>query len=170
MKKLFIIFALAAFTTGFAQENKNTQQETTLTKKSVKSEKGVEVSTKATTQTQSEVISLDDSDANKTNQTMVMKPVQVDTDVNYSYDGNRFQFMNQKDENGYRLMTVKDNATQEEYAIIKPSTQNGYYILSKDGTSSFGYFNEGGNFVVERYDAKLDAVVSDVYKMEVNKD
>lgn len=170
MKKLFIIFALAAFTTGFAQENKNTQQETTLTKKSVKSEKGVEVSTKATTQTQSEVISLDDSDANKTNQTMVMKPVQVDTDVNYSYDGNRFQFMNQKDENGYRLMTVKDNATQEEYAIIKPSTQNGYYILSKDGTSSFGYFNESGNFVVERYDAKLDAVVSDVYKMEVNKD
>lgn len=170
MKKVLIIFALAAFTTGFAQENKNTKQETTLTKKSVRSDKGVDVSTKAETKTQSEVISLDDADVNKTNQNMVMKPVEVNSDVNYAYDGNRFKFINQKDENGYRLMTVRDNATEEEYAIIKPSTQNGYYILSKDGTSSFGYFNEDGNFVVERYDAKQDAVVSDVYKMEMNKD
>lgn len=170
MKKILLIFALAAFTTGFTQENKNTKKETIVTKKSVTSDLGVDVSTTAETKTQKQIIKLDQAEANMTNQNMVMSPTVVNTDINYSYDGNRFKFLNQKDEKGYRLMTVKDNATEQEYAIIKPSTQNGYYILSKDGTSSFGYFNEDGNFVVERYDANLDAVVSDIYKMEIKKD
>ncbi|WP_034258925.1 hypothetical protein [Aequorivita capsosiphonis] len=170
MKKVLIIFALAAFTTGFAQENKDTTKESIITKESVKSSKGVDVSTKSKTITKKQARSLENADANKINQSVVMKPAEVDTNVSYSYDGNRFQFINQKDKNGYRMMTVRDNATKEDYAIIKPSTQNGYYILAKDGTSSFGYFNEDGNFVVERYDAKTDAVVSDVYKLDMKKD
>ncbi len=170
MKKVLIVFALAAFTTGFAQENKNQKQETVVTKTAVKSEKGIDVSTKAVTQTEKQVITLAENDANQTNQTMVMEPTKVNTDVNYGYDGNRFKFISQKDEVGYRLMTVKDNATQEEYAIIKPTSQEGYYILAKDGTSSFGYFNADGNFVVEHYDAEKEAIVSYVYKLEMNKD
>lgn len=169
MKKLILIFALAAFTTGFAQENKNTKKETIVTKKSVKSDLGVDVSTKAETKTEKQTIKLDQAEANMTNQNMVMSPTEVDTDVNYSYDGNRFKFLNQKDEKGYRMMTVRDNATDQEYAIIKPSTQNGYYILSKDGTSSFGYFNADGNFVVESYNAATDAVEQIIYKMEMKK-
>lgn len=169
MKKVLIVFALAAFTTGFAQENRNEKQETVVTKTAVKSEIGTDVSTKAVTKTEKQVIALSDSDANQTNQAMVMEPTKVNTDVNYGYDGNRFKFINQKDENGYRLMTVKDNATHEEYAIIKPTSQEGYYILSKDGSSSFGYFNAEGNFVVERYDAEKDAIISDIYMLEMNK-
>jgi hypothetical protein len=42
--------------------------------------------------------------------------------------------------------------------------------MSQDGRSSFGYFNADGNFVVERYDPKLDALVSDVYKLEMKSD
>lgn len=99
-----------------------------------------------------------------------MQPSKINTSVDYGYEGNRFKFINQEDKDGYRMMTVKDNATQEEYAIIKPSSQNGYYIMSQDGKSSFGYFNADGNFVVERYDAKLDAVVSDVYKLDMKQD
>ncbi|MEM0518790.1 MULTISPECIES: hypothetical protein [Aequorivita] len=167
MKKTLLIIALAAFTAGFAQENKNKKSETVVTKTAVKSEKGTEVSTKAVTKTKKQILALDDSDANQTNQSVVMKPAKVNTDVSYDYDGNRFQFLNQKDKDGYRLMTVKDNATQEEYAIIKPTSQNGYYIMSRDGKSSFGYFNADGNFVVERYDANLDAIVSDVYKLQM---
>ncbi len=161
---------MAAFTTAFAQENKNEKKETVVTKTAVKSEKGTEVSTKAVTNTEKQVITLADTDANQTNQTMVTEPAEISSDVNYGYDGNRFKFINQKDENGYRLMTVKDNATQEEYAIIKPTSQKGYYILSKDGTSSFGYFNTDGNFVVERYDATNDVMVSNIYKLEMNKE
>jgi len=169
MKKLLLIFVLTVFATGFAQENKNKKQETVVTKTAVKSDKGTDVATKAVTQTENQVIALEDSDANQTNQSVVMKPTEINTDVNYGYEGNRFQFINQKDENGYRLMTVKDNATQEEYAIIKPTSQNGYYIMSKQGKSSFGYFNADGNFVVEQYDPALDAIISNVYKLEMNK-
>lgn len=164
-----MILALAAFTTGFAQENKNEKQETVVTKTAVKSEIGTDVSTKAITKTEKQVITLADEDVNQINQTMVMEPTKVNTDVNYGYDGNRYKFISQKDENGYRLMTVKDNATEEDYAIIKPTSQKGYYILSKDGSSSFGYFNAEGNFVVERYDTEKDAIISDIYLLEMNK-
>lgn len=170
MKKLLIVFALASFTSVFAQENKNKQKETVVTKTTVTDSEGSETSTKAVSNTRKQVIALDKDDANKVNQNIVMRPVQVDTDVSYSFDGNRFKFMSQTDEKGYRLMTVKDNAKNEEYAIIKPTSQNGYYILSQKGQSSFGYFNADGNFVVERYDPKQDAIVSDVYKLQMKSD
>ncbi|MCG2418637.1 hypothetical protein K8089_06345 [Aequorivita sp. F47161] len=170
MKKTLLIIALAAFTAGFAQENKNKKTETVVTKTAVTSEKGTDVSTKAVTKTKKQVLQLDDSDANQTNQSVVMKPAKVNTEVSYGYDGNRFQFLNQKDKDGYRLMTVKDNASNEEYAIIKPTSQNGYYIMSRDGNSSFGYFNENGNFVVERYDSQKGEIVTDVYKLHISSD
>lgn len=165
MKKILMIIALAAVTTGFAQENKNEKKETIVTKTAVKSEKGTDVSSKAVTKTEKQVVSLSDMDANQTNQTMIVEPTQIKTDVDYDYNGNRFKFINQKDENGYRMMTVKDNATNEEYAIIKPTSKNGYYILSQKGKSSFGYMNENGDFVVESYDADKDAVISTIYKI-----
>lgn len=170
MKKILLIFALAAFTTGFAQENVNKKKETVVTKTAVKDNKGTEVSSKAVSISEKQKIELSASDANKTNQDVVMSPVKVNSDVTYNYEGNRFKFLNQKDKDGYRLMTVKDNATQEEYAVIKPTSQNGYYIYSQSGKSSFGYFNEEGNFVVESYDPKTDTVVSQIYKMQLKDD
>lgn len=160
-----MIIALAVATTGFAQVNKNKKSETVTTKTTVRDNKGDDTSVKSITEREKQVISLQEDGKDKTNQSMVMSPVEIDTEVNYGYDGNRFQFVNQKDKDGYRLMTVRDNAKQEEYAIIKPTSQDGYYILSKDGNTSFGYFNQEGNFVVERYDAKLDQIVSQIYKI-----
>lgn len=159
--------ALAVATTGFAQDNKNKNKksETVTTKTTTRDNKGDDTAIKSVTEREKQVISLQADNKNQTNQSMVMSPAEVDTEVNYGYEGSRFQFVNQKDKDGYRLMTVRDNAKHEEYAIIKPTSQDGYYILSKDGTTSFGYFNQEGNFVVERYDEKLDQIVSDVYKI-----
>ncbi|QAA81161.1 hypothetical protein EI546_05195 [Aequorivita sp. H23M31] len=168
MKKLVLIFALAAFTVSFAQENVDKKKETVVTKTAVKDNKGVEVSSKAVSKSEQQQLKLNANNPNQVNQEVVMNPVKVDTDVTYGYEGNRFKFMSQKDEEGYRLMTVKDNATNNEYAIIKPTSQNGYYIYSQNGKSSFGYFNEEGNFVVESYDPKTDAIVSQVYKLEMD--
>ncbi len=170
MKKLLLIFALAAFTTGFAQENINKKKETVVTKTEVKDSKGTEVSSKAVSTSEKQRLELNAANPNQTNQDVVMSPVKVDTDVTYGYQGNRFKFLSQKDKEGYRLMTVKDNATQDEYAIIKPTSQNGYYIYSQNGKSSFGYFNEDGNFVVESYDPKTDAIVSQIYRMQLKSD
>lgn len=172
MKKTLLIFALAACTVGFAQDNKNKNKksETVVTKTAVTDKEGTNVSTKAVTRTKKQVLALEASDRNQTNQSVVMKPAVINTEVNYGLNGDRFKFTSQKDEDGYRLMTVKDNATNEEYAIIKPTSQNGYYIMSRDGNSSFGYFNDKGNFVVERYDPKKGAIVTDVYKLHMSSD
>lgn len=169
MRKFMIVLALAAFTSAFAQENKNKKKETVVTKTTVTDAKGTQTSSKSISNTTKQVIGLDKNESNQVNQNIVMQPMEVDTEVSYGFEGNRFQFISQKDEDGYRLMTVRDNAKNEDYAIIKPSTQNGYYILAKDGQSSFGYFNDDGNFVVERYDPNTDAVISDVYKLEMNQ-
>jgi|TARA_R100000306_G_scaffold33100_1_gene34534 hypothetical protein len=165
MKKILIVFALAAFTTAFAQENKNEKTETTTTKTYVKDSKGVDVKTKKVKKTKDQAVELKNDSADKTNFSTVMKDTEVKTDVSYGYNGNRYKFINQKDRDGYRLMTVQDQATQKEYAIIKPSSQNGYYIMSQDGDESFGYFNTEGDFVVEKYDDKNDVVVKNIYKI-----
>lgn len=165
MKRLFILTALLIGTFSFAQERKNSETETVITKKTITDNKGTRTSTKTESQTKHQPTRLAEADANKVNQSVIMDPVKVDTNVSYSFEGERFQFTRQEDREGYRLMTVKDNAKNKEYAVIKPSTQEGYYIISKDGQTSFGYFNDEGNFVVERYDHKQDKIVSDVYKL-----
>lgn len=165
MKRFIIITALLVGTISFAQTNKNTETETVITKKTITDNKGTRTATKSESQTRNQKMRLSEKDANKVNQTVIMEPAEVNTSVSYDFEGERFQFINQEDREGYRLMTIKDNAQDKEYAIIKPTTQNGYYIISKEGKSSFGYFNDEGNFVVERYDEKADKVISDVYRL-----
>jgi|SRR5690606_38256332 len=163
MKKVLMIFALAAVTSAFAQENKNKKTETVVTKTAVKDSKGIDVSTKEVTQSQKQVIALEDSDANKTNQAVIMKPVEIDTDVNYSQGGTDYTF--QSAPIGYKLMTTNAGAIKD-FAIIRPSSQKGYYIIDQEGAGSFGYFNSDGDFVVERYDTTTDAVITTVYELK----
>ena len=168
MKKVLIVFALfmAAFTTAFAQENKNEKKETVVTKTSVKDSKGIDVSKKEVTQTEKQIIALNSNDANQTNQDIMMKPVEIDTDVNYSNEGTNYTF--QSAPVGYKMITSNAGAV-EDYAIIRPSSQKGYYIMSQEGNSSFGYFNQNGDFVVERYDATTDAIISTVYQLQIKE-
>lgn len=168
MKHFIIIGAMLLSTITFAQKTKNTSSETVITKKTVTDNQGTRTATQRASQTTSQKMRLNKEDANKVNQSVVMEPVEVDTDVNYEFEGNHFQFLDEEDREGYRLMTVRDNVADREYAIIKPSSQDGYYIISRDGKSSFGYFNAEGNFVVERYDEQTGKVVSDVYNLQRN--
>ena len=87
-----LLLAMVSFSVTFAQvdKNTNTQKQTVVTKTTVTDDKGTDTATKAVTQTKKEVLSLKDSDANQTNQSVVMKPIEVDTDVTYDYDGNPF--------------------------------------------------------------------------------
>tara|TARA_R100001369_G_scaffold51222_1_gene78043 strand:- start:394 stop:924 length:531 start_codon:yes stop_codon:yes gene_type:complete len=166
MKKILIVFALAAFTTAFAQENKNEKTETTTTKTYVKDSKGVDVDTKEVTTKEDQVIALNNTSADKTNFSTKMLPSEVKTDVNFKNNERKFSFEAQ--DKGYRMMAIKDD-TSNEFATIRPSSQKGYYIYSQDGDNSFGYFNQNGNFVVERYDPNTDSIVTTVYKLEVQE-
>jgi hypothetical protein len=167
MKKLFFIIALAGITTAFAQETKNENEKTTttVTKTTVKDNDGVDVSTKAITKKESQELALNNFDG-KHNFNTVMTPTEINTDVDYSNDGINYRFAPYAT-NGYQLMTMtSDDTKPTEFAIIRPSSQKGYYILSQNGNSSFGYFNQNGNFVVESYDAKNDVIVNTVYKLD----
>lgn len=164
MKRILFLSALLIGTISFAQ-TKNTETETITTRKTITDNRGSRTETKHESQTKSNKMRLAEEDANKVNQMVIMEPEEISKNVSYDFEGQQFQFLNQQDREGYRLMTVKDNATHKEYAIIKPTSQEGYYIISKDGHSSFGYFNDEGNFVVERYDSKQDKIISDVYKI-----
>lgn len=166
MKRIILIMALAAFSSAFAQENKNKKTETTTTKTYVKDSKGVEVDTKEVTKSENQVIALNDKSSDNTNFSTVMLPSEIDSNVNYTNNDREFSF--QAQDKGYKMMAIKDN-TSNEFATIRPSSQKGYYIYSENGENSFGYFNQNGNFVVERYDEDKDAIVTTVYKLEVQK-
>ncbi len=165
MKKIVFILAFAAFSMSYAQENKNEIKETVVTKTTVEDSQGRDVSTKAVTKTEQQVIALENSDANKTNQNVTMLPAKVDTNVTYSNDGVNYKFESQK--KGYRMMSNSADNASEDYAVLRPSSQKGYYIMSQDGNSSFGYFNQNGNFVVESYDEASDSIVTTVYELQV---
>lgn len=168
MKKFLILTAFLIGVIGFAQERKNTESESVITRQTIKDNQGTKTLTKTESQTKNQRMRLAEEDRNKTNQTVIMDPIEVNTDISYDFDGNRFQFLSQEDKEGYRLMTVRDNVTDKEYALIKPSSQPGYYIISKEGQSSFGYFDEEGNFVIESYDSSKDRVVTEVFKINRN--
>ncbi|OAB78116.1 hypothetical protein [Cochleicola gelatinilyticus] len=157
MKKIALIIAMGAFTVGFAQDNKNEMKKTEVVKTKVTTNKGTDVNTKSMTTTESQEIALKNSSMDRTNFETKMLPSKADTKISYSTsDGNRYMFKNQND--GYKMMMMKDN-TPNEYALLKPSTQNGYYIISNTEGNSFGYFNQDGNFIVEKYDPESDRVI-----------
>ena len=118
MKKIAFILALATFSMSYAQENKNEKKETVVTKTTVQDSKGEEVSTKAVTKTEEQVIALESSDANMTNQNITMLPTKVDTNVTYSNDGVDYSFEAQN--KGFKMMSRDDVNNSEDFAILRP--------------------------------------------------
>lgn len=166
MRHLIILAALLIGTVSFGQQTKNTKTETVTTKKTITDNQGSRIQTKNESQTKDSKIRLDEAEANKVNQTAIVEPEEISTDVSYDFEGNQFQFSNREDQSGYRLMQVKGN-NDEGPSILSPASREGHYIITKDDTTAMGYFNEEGDFVVERYDPEQDKVVVDVY--ELNK-
>lgn len=165
MKKLMIVIAVSAFTSGFAQENVMEKSETTITKTTVVDNKGVDVSTKAVKETEKQAIEIE-GQVDRSNFNTTVTPVISNSEVSYSHDGTNYAFLSE--DNGYKMMAlVDDNFNQ--YAIIRPSAREGYYICSQDGDNSMSYFDQDGNFVVESYDAENDAVISTTYKLQSSK-
>ena len=169
MKRIVLIFSLAAFTSGFAQvdQNKNKMKTTTVTKRVVTDNEGSETSTKAVTQTRTQELALTDFEGEH-NFSTVMKLGTVDTDVKYMNNNNKYWLT--PDKPGYKVMT-NINGEDHTFARIRPTSQDGYYLHTQDGENSIGYFNEDGDFVVESYDSDNDGVYNYIYKVNtVDKD
>ncbi len=162
MKKTMIIFALAACTVSFAQNTNEIEVETTK-KTMVTDNDGVEVNTKKVEMKTKTELALGNKTSNQ-NFTTLMKPTKVVTDVDYSNNGKNYRFMPKKD--GYYM--VDANKKDVEVARLYPTSQKGYYIYTKDGNSSIGYFNTNGDFMVESYNPENDSVMNYVYKIKMD--
>jgi Fe-S cluster assembly iron-binding protein IscA len=169
MKNLMLtVLFLAATGMMYAQDSntENEKKETTVTKTTVKDSKGVDVNTKEVTKTETQDMALKNFDGTHNFDTQML-PTKVNTDVDYSNDGVTYRFAPRDDTNSFSLMTYDENDVMTNYATLRPSSQAGYYILTQDGVSSFGYFNQNGNFVVESYDPESDSIVTTLYTLDV---
>lgn len=164
MKRVLIIFALAAFTTGFAQENKSEKQETVTTKISVKDNQGVRTDVREEKITKKQPIKLNPNDAGKIDQEYTVGSPKIKTDVTYNSSEHNYMFENE--EKGFKVYDTKDGE-KKDAAVLRPTSQKGYYIMSQAGGNSFGYFNNDGNFVVESYNPTTDSVEQTTYRLEL---
>ena len=161
MKKLFLILAIGTFTIGFAQENKNKEVETKTTKTTITDNTGKTVLTRKEVRTENQEVELENTGINKTNYNTVMSPSKVNTNVTYSSKDYKFSLT--PNDMGYDLMRLGDDDIKTSYAKLRPTSQKGYYFMSDGKTTSFVYFNEVGNLVVETYDPETDAINTTVY-------
>ncbi|RDK85382.1 hypothetical protein [Marinirhabdus gelatinilytica] len=162
MKKILMIAALAACTVGFAQ-NTNEKEVKTVKKTVVTDDDGVDVNTKEIkTQTKTDIALGKKTSYHNFN--TKMQPTSVSTNVDYYNDGISYRFVPEK--TGYYIVDTRSQ--KERVARLYPTSQKGYYIYTQDGTSSFGYFNADGDFVVESYDPDNDGVMNYVYKIKMD--
>lgn len=168
MKKILIVLALAAFTAGHAQIDRNTNtKETTVVKKTyIEDGSGIDVETQKATISQQRKLALNNTDVDKTNYSVRMTPLTVNTDYSYTYNDKTYSFSSNSSNNGYTLNEVHNGTNYNEYAQLKPIGQKGYYLYNKDGKTSVGYFNQYGNFVVEGFDANQDNVSTTIFMLD----
>ncbi|TQD40169.1 hypothetical protein [Haloflavibacter putidus] len=159
MKRLLIILALGAVTTGFAQ-NEDRLEKTTTVKTTTKSSKGVNVDVKQRKHKQAETLELENSD--ETNQSVTRKKSFSATKA-MMVDGD--QFTVRKDNKGYVMMKMKDGRMQE-YGKIRKIDDNNAYFLIIDDKHSIGFFDDEGNFILKSYDPEADIVVSKKYRIK----
>ncbi len=159
MRRLLIILALGAVTTGFAQ-NEDKLEKTTTVKTTTKSSKGVNVDVKQQKHKHTETLELENSD--ETNQSVTRKKSFSATKA-MMVDGNQFTI--KKDDKGYLMMEMNDGRMQEYGKIRKIDDNNAYFLITED-KQSIGFFDSEGNFILKSYDPDADIVISKKYRIK----
>jgi hypothetical protein len=171
MKTIVTIIMLSLGVTLSAQVNQNVTKETKTTKVTVSDGKDPKTVTKTETRNAKQDIELKDADSKKLNKDIQPSPVQVTattsvsgdgmpTQINqtsfYTMNGERYQFVT--DANGYKIASPSN----VNYGMLR-KTSNNNYIYTTGTTTSTGYFDGKGNFVVETYDKGTDGVTVETY-------
>jgi len=166
MKNIAIAILLALGLTANAQDNKNVTKETTTTTVTVNDGTGKPKKVTKTETTQaSQKIELQDADSKKLNKQATYTDEQVSASTTIQGDGVPTYFQR----NGERYIFVTDKTgykiaspTDRNYGVVR-KTSNGQYIYRTKDSTSIGYFDGSGNFVVETYDDKSDGVTVETY-------
>ncbi len=160
MRNIAIALLLALGFTANAQ-NKNMTEEVTTTTVTVNDGTGKPKKvTRTETVTSNQNIELKDADSKKLNKdaTYSNEKVSESTVIQgdgiptyYNLNGERYIFVT--DKTGYKVASP----TNKNYAVVR-KTANGQYIYRTKDSTSIGYFNDNGDFVVETYDDNTDGM------------
>lgn len=175
MKKIALIVMLELGAGMYAQEkvNKNVTEETKTTTVTVDNgtEKKKIVKTEKVDKVQD--IQFQEEKGNKLNKNIKDTPVKVTksetisgdgiatqtgSTTYYTMDGKNYMFV--KDRRGYKISTPQNL----NYGVLR-KTSNGNFIYKTDDKTSFGYFNQKGDFVVESYDNDGEGVIVETYTL-----
>lgn len=173
MKTTLLTLAALVFAFSGQAQQKNTQNESTTTVRTIKDSDGERKLTKTTTQQSSQNLEFKDGDSkalnkdlattptNVTSTTTVTAPdgstrvVDVDRSAVYTLDGQQYKVV--LDNVGYTLIN-----NNKKYGVLRNTGTNSY-ILSSGGQTSYGYFDSSGNLILTTYDDKTDKTTTTTY-------
>ncbi len=171
MKNLVMGMIALLFTLNSSAQNQNVKSEVKTTVTTNKDSKGVKETIK--TEEVKEVQNIEFKDSNTLNKDLKDTPVQVTTttkitengvtkvlDVDHSayYNYNGIKYQVTADKAGYTMFLPEG----ERAAILRKTSNNNYIYSTKNGTS-YGYFDNDGNLILETYDVKTDNVTTTKY-------
>ncbi|MFP9113150.1 hypothetical protein ACLI1A_04365 [Flavobacterium sp. RHBU_3] len=165
MKKIALLVLLSAGFTVAAQTQNITKESTTTTVTVNNGTGKPKKITKTETTEARQNIELKDADSKKLNKDMKPTPVQVSSSTTiqgdgiptyYELNGEKYIFVT--DKGGYKISSDADT----KYGVVR-RTSTGQYIYRTKNATSIGYFDEKGNFVVERYDDNTDGIMVETY-------
>ena len=175
MKYLIYISIFFVSMSFYAQDKPRSMSETTEVK-TVKIDNGKEVvenKVKVTTK-EEKSIKLDKKDAGKVNQDMVVdndktitKTIEIDNDsdpfydseielVTYFKDDKEYSFI--KNTNGFSVTAKRSEENVGK--AYRSNLNSNYYIFNNSDYSGVGYFDGGGNFVIEYYDTDSNSLLT----------
>jgi hypothetical protein len=174
MKVLIFGLAAAAFTLNMHAQNTNVTDVSKTTTTTIKDSEGEKKVVKSQNTKEVQNIEFQNADSKVLNKDMKASPVQVtsttaltspdgstrvvdvDHSAYYSVGGSNYKIA--LDNAGY---TVSE-PTGKKYAIMRKTSNNNYIYRTKDRTS-YGYFDNDGNLVLETYDEKTDKITTETF-------
>ncbi|WP_299781007.1 hypothetical protein [uncultured Formosa sp.] len=83
------------------------------------------------------------------------------TTMTYKLDGESKQF--KMSDEGFLISDPMDSKTM----IVKQSdADNSQFVMTDNGRTEIGFFDEKGNFVVQKFDKKTNEIISKIYVLE----
>ncbi len=159
--------------TGMLAQNKNVTKTSKTTVTTIKDSDGEKKLTRTQNTNQQQNIEFQDADSNALNKDVKATPVNVMTSTEITLpdgtsrivDVDRTAYYSLGDQNfkiyadnkGY-TMSADNN---QKAAVLRHLNDNSY-IYKTDNKMSVGYFNEEGNLVLQTYDDKNDAIITEI--------
>lgn len=175
MKTINLTLAAFLAVTFCQAQNENVQKTTEVQTTTIKDSDGEKKIVKTIETNQVQKVELGDEKANTLNIETVPSPVNVTTQTKVSVDGvvqsidvDRSAVYNLEgkeykvslDKSGYTIT----NPSTKNIAFLRRTSNNNYIYRTKNKTS-YGYFDQNGNLILETYDEKTDKIILEKYNL-----